>query len=145
MGCAISYEYKPKYEPDRKKIILEKYSPKEVCPPEQIAVIKERNLLNIKEFLIKQWEKAKQEKLTFIELRFPIEYLCIDSDTIPVFIQKEFPDYRIISGEKYVNVPKKYKNGLDIIITSDEIYNIAKSIINVPHIKISNTIYLIQN
>ena len=132
MGCTVSYEPKPII--DYEKVIYNKYCPKENCPPEQIAIIKESNLLLIKDYIIKQWETAKQEKSTYVKIDVR-QYLCIDVETTPILVSKVYPKGNVIlCGRDSVYVPKRYKNGSEIIITYNEIATVIESVVDVPYI-----------
>ena len=134
MGATVS-----SYEELKKKVI-EKNTPKEVCPPDEVFAIKKKHLERIKQLVTTEWEYYKRDPYN-IELHISInECKYVDNNCKKVCVT----DYR------YEYVPEKYKNGFDIIVRYDDVVSIIKSIINVPHIiRYENghifRIYIVQN
>ena len=117
MGATVS-----SYDELKKKVI-EKNTPKEVCPPDEVFAIKKKHLERITQLVTTEWEYYKRDPYN-IELSISInECKYVDSNSKKVYVN---------GHSEYV--PEKYKNGFDIIVHYKDVVSIIESIINVPHI-----------
>ena len=118
MGATVS-----SYDELKKKVI-EKNTPKEVCPPDEVFAIKKKHLERIKHLVTTEWECFKRNPYE-IALHISInECKYVDNNRKKVYVTDNSFEY----------VPEKYKNGLDIIVDYYDVINIIKSIIIAPHI-----------
>jgi hypothetical protein len=134
MGATVS-----SYDELKKKVI-EKNTPKEVCPPDEVFAIKKNRIEAIRQLINIEWESIKNNPNQ-------VEFHILIDDRIR-YIDN---NYKLIYIKGYyVRVPEKYKNGLDIIVDYYDVINIIKSIIIAPHIiRYENghifRIYIVQN
>ncbi len=119
---------------------IKKFTPKDVCPDETIREIKKKHIELIKHLVTTEWECTKQNPY---EAQFHIsiqDCSLVDHNYRKVHIKDGYCE----------KVPKKYKNGFDVIVNYNDVVAIIKSIVDVPHtISVENgwlfKIYIIQN
>ncbi len=120
--------------------LIEKITPKKVCPDEIVREIKKKHLERIKDLVTTEWKYVKPNP-NHAEFHISIhDCRLVENEYREVYIKDNHCE----------KVPIKYKNGFDVIVTYEEVVSIIRSIVSCPHIiKLRNQcvydIYLVLN
>lgn len=127
--------------PSKKSLTVYEYKdlcfPKEICPDEEILRVKSENLLKIKERIECKY-KSNTNLFSFVICLRDLVILDIEMEEIKVDKNRLLKDNVNItdsySDTFTINVPKRYENGFDRIISDNEVLDIFKSIIKTPFV-----------
>ena len=98
-----------------------KYWPTEVCPDEEIERIKQRNLENFKQKILKILTNNKcYFKVSIYDYLYVDEIKCV---TKPTRYNRQID----------VNIPVRYSNGFNNIFVEEVYINAINEVIKVPH------------